>query len=197
MPHCGSVEAENGIKELQRGRRCDLFGCRARRQCFVAKQLRPLSDALACTLMQAMKRLVLAGSECTHVSTPTIRTRLPRLGANIRKDTCQIRVGHASNYPVRAAVATAARRLSLQYTGCSLRIALPRRREIWDEVDNSNSAHESAAHQSLTRISRILNYFFARQTPSGDHYQCNLADVRKKICAQHEYVIYCIDAGGR
>jgi hypothetical protein len=106
--YCARGEAENRIKEVQ----LDLFGTRASCHRFLANQFRLLLAALSYTLMQAVKRLALTGSDLSRANTQTIRTRLMKIGASIDQNTRRIRVKLASNHPLRALFADAAQRLA-------------------------------------------------------------------------------------
>lgn len=75
--YCQRGEAENRIKEAQ----LDLFGTRTSCHRFLANWLRTLFSALAYTLMQALKRLALKGTELAKATSATTRTRLLKIGA--------------------------------------------------------------------------------------------------------------------
>ena len=106
--YCKRGEAENRIKEAQ----LDLFGTRTSCHRFMANQFRLLLSALAYTLMQALKRHALAGSELARATSATIRCRLLKIGASIIKNTRRIVLMLASNHPLRELFALAAARLT-------------------------------------------------------------------------------------
>lgn len=106
--YCQRGEAENRIKEAQ----LDLFGTRASCSRFIANQFRLLLAALAYTLMQRLRALALQGSELERACAATIRVRLLKIGAAIRRNTRRISVMLASNHPLRAVFAHAAARLA-------------------------------------------------------------------------------------
>ena len=105
--YCSRGEAENRIKETQ----LDLFGARASCSRFKANQFRILIAALAYTLMQALKRHALAGTELSRATSATIRCRLLKIGGAIIKNTRRIVLMLASAHSLRAIFALAARRL--------------------------------------------------------------------------------------
>ena len=99
--YCQRGEAENRIKETQR----DVFGARASCQRFKANQFRRLLAALAYTytytLMQALKRHALSGTELSRATSATIRCRLLKIGCAIVKNTRRIVLMLASAHPLR------------------------------------------------------------------------------------------------
>ena len=105
--YCKRGEAENRIKEAQ----LDLFGTRASCHRFLANQFRLLLSALAYTLMQALTRRALEGTELARATSATIRCRLLKIGASIMKNTRRIVLMLASNHPLRDIFEKAARRL--------------------------------------------------------------------------------------
>ena len=106
--YCKRGEAENRIKEAQ----LDLFGTRASCHRFMANQFRLLLSALAYTLMQALKRRALEGTELARATSATIRCRLLKIGASIIKNTRRIVLMLATNHPLRELFALAAIRLT-------------------------------------------------------------------------------------
>lgn len=106
--YCQRGEAENRIKEAQ----LDLFGTRTSCHRFLANGLRILFSALAYTLMQALQRLGLQGTELAKATSATIRTRLLKIGACVIRNTRRIRLLYASHHPLRDVFAHAVRSLS-------------------------------------------------------------------------------------
>lgn len=106
--YCARGEAENRIKEAQ----LDLFGTRASCHRFLANQFRLLLSALAYTLIQALKRLSLTGTELARATTHTLRTRLLKIGAAVLINTRRIQLLLASHHPLRDIFALAAARLT-------------------------------------------------------------------------------------
>jgi len=106
--YCQRGEAENRIKEAQ----LDLFGTRTSCHRFLANGLRILFSALAYTLVQALQRLGLQGTELAKATSATIRTRLLKIGACVIRNTRRIRLLYASHHPLRDVFAHAVRALS-------------------------------------------------------------------------------------
>ena len=71
-----------------------------------------LLAALAYTLMQALKRHALAGTELSRATSATIRCRLLKIGCAIVKNTRRIVLLLASAHPLRETFELAARRLN-------------------------------------------------------------------------------------
>lgn len=84
--YCGRGEAENRIKEQQ----MDLFADRTSCMNWVPNQLRVLLSALAYTLMEAVRRLALAGSQLARACCGTIRLKLLKIGAVIVCNTRRV-----------------------------------------------------------------------------------------------------------
>ena len=106
--YCARGEAENRIKEAQ----LDLFGRRASCHLFWANQWRLLLAALAYTLMINLRRHALVGTALANACTATIRVQLLKIAAAIMRNTRRVRVMLASNHPMRATFASAARALA-------------------------------------------------------------------------------------
>jgi hypothetical protein len=60
---------------------------------FLANRMRVMLAALACTLLRHLKRLALKSTELAHVSSATIRVRLLKIGAAIRRNTRRLEDG--------------------------------------------------------------------------------------------------------
>jgi hypothetical protein len=106
--YCQRGEAENRIKETQ----LDLFGTRASCHKFLANQFRLLLAALAYTLMQRLRALVLQGTELARACSATIRTRLLKIGVAVLRNTRRVRLMFASHHPLREVFALVAARLA-------------------------------------------------------------------------------------
>ena len=106
--YCQRGEAENRIKETQ----LDLFGTRASSQKFLANWLRTLFSALAYTLMQRLREMVLVGTDLARASAATIRVKLLKIGAAVIRNTRRIRILFASHHPLRETFLIAARALT-------------------------------------------------------------------------------------
>ena len=78
----------------------------------MVNQFRLLLSALAYTLMQAMKRHALHGTELARATSATIRCRLLKMGASIMTNTRRIVLMLATSHPLRELFALAAARLT-------------------------------------------------------------------------------------
>lgn len=93
--YCARGEAENRIKEQQ----LDLFADRTSCMNWVPNQLRVLLSALAYTLMEAIRRLALKGSQLARACCGTIRLKLLKIGAVIVRNTRRVYLMLSSAYP--------------------------------------------------------------------------------------------------
>jgi hypothetical protein len=93
--YCARGEAENRIKEQQ----LDLFADRTSCTNWVPNQLRVLLSAVAYTLMEAIRRLALAGSHLARACCGTIRLKLLKIGAVIVRNTRRVHFMPSSAYP--------------------------------------------------------------------------------------------------
>jgi len=107
--YCARGEAENRIKEQQ----LDLFADRTSAHDWWTNQFRLLLSSLGYTLMEAIRRLGLRGTELEKARCQTIRLRLLKIGAVIIRNTRRIQFHLASGYPYQDLFWTVARRLSL------------------------------------------------------------------------------------
>jgi hypothetical protein len=96
--YCARGEMENRIKEQQ----LDLFADRTSCHPWWPNQLRMLLSSAAYCLVEAMRRLVLQGTELAQTTCGTIRLRLFKIGAVIVRNTRRIRFLLASSYPYQA-----------------------------------------------------------------------------------------------
>ncbi|MDH3694674.1 MAG: transposase, partial [Gammaproteobacteria bacterium] len=88
-------EMENRIKEQQ----LDLFADRTSCHRWWPNQFRLLLSSLAYTLLEAIRRLALAGTELARAYVGTIRLKLLKIGAVILRNTRRIRLLLSSSYP--------------------------------------------------------------------------------------------------
>ena len=86
---------ENRIKEQQ----LDLFADRTSCHQWWANQFRLLLASLAYTLLEAIRRLALKGTELARAQCGTIRLKLLKVGAVIIRNTRRIRFLLSSAYP--------------------------------------------------------------------------------------------------
>ena len=106
--YCARGEMENRIKEQQM---C-LFADRTSCMNWLPNQLRLLLSGLAYTLLEAIRRLALTGTELARARCDTIRLRLLKIGAVIIRNTRRVRFGLSSSYPLQALFMLVARRLA-------------------------------------------------------------------------------------
>jgi hypothetical protein len=106
--YCGRGEMENRIKEQQLG----LFADRTSSHYWWANQLRLLFSSCAYMLLEAIRRIGLAGTELARAQVSTIRLKLLKLGTVILRNTRRIRLLYSSAYPYQRLFAEALGRLS-------------------------------------------------------------------------------------
>lgn len=93
--YCKRGDMENRIKEQQ----LDLFADRTSCHHWWANQFRLLLASLAYTLLEALRRLALKGTEMAKAQCRTIRLKLLKVGAVIIKNSRRIRFLLSSAYP--------------------------------------------------------------------------------------------------
>ena len=105
--YCQRGEMENRIKEQQ----LDLFADRTSCHHWWPNQLRLLLAGLAYTLMVAIRRLALTGTDLARATCGTIRLKLLKIGAVIIRNTRRVRFLLSSAYPYQYLFRTVAARL--------------------------------------------------------------------------------------
>jgi Transposase DDE domain group 1 len=93
--YCARGEMENRIKEQQPHMFADRTSCHD----WWANQFRLLLSSMAYTLVEAIRRLGLCGTELEEAQCDTIRLRLFKIGAVIVRNTRRIRFHLSSAYP--------------------------------------------------------------------------------------------------
>jgi len=93
--YCARGEMENRIKEQQ----LCLFADRTSSHHLVSNQLRLWFSSVAYILLNELRRLGLQGTEWARVRCDTIRTKLLKIGAQIRVTVRRVWVHLASSYP--------------------------------------------------------------------------------------------------
>ena len=106
--YCARGEMENHIKEQQ----LDLFADRTSCHKWWPNQFRLLLASLAYTLIEAIRRLALHGTDMARARCSTIRLKLFKIGAVILKNTRRIRFMMAGGCPYQEIFRTACRRLA-------------------------------------------------------------------------------------
>jgi len=96
--YCARGEMENRIKEQQ----LDLFADRTSCHRWWPNQLRLLLSSLAYTLLEAIRRLALQGTELARAQCGTIRLKLLKIGAVVVRNTRRVRFIFSSAYPLQA-----------------------------------------------------------------------------------------------
>ncbi|AGW14374.1 IS1380 family transposase [Megalodesulfovibrio gigas] len=105
--YCARGEMENRIKEQQ----LCLFADRTSCSKWLPNQLRVLLSGLAYTLLQAIRRLALPGTELAQARCDTIRLKLLKIGAAVLRNSRRVQVLLSENYPFKELFALAAARL--------------------------------------------------------------------------------------
>lgn len=93
--YCQRGEMENRIKEQQ----LHLFADRTSCHEWWPNQFRLLLSGLAYTLLEALRRLALQGTELSRAQCATIREKLLRIGAVVLRNTRRVRLLLSSAYP--------------------------------------------------------------------------------------------------
>jgi hypothetical protein len=105
--YCARGEMENRIKECQ----LDLYADRTSAATMHANQIRLWLSSLAYVLMEAVRRLALAGTELAQATAGTIRLKLLKIGAVVTVSVRRIKLAFASACPAKAVFARALERL--------------------------------------------------------------------------------------
>ena len=93
--YCARGDMENRIKECQ----LDLFADRTSAATMRANQLRLWFAAMAYVLLSALRRIALAGSRLAKASCGSIRLKLLKIAAQLRRSVRRIRIAMASACP--------------------------------------------------------------------------------------------------
>jgi hypothetical protein len=93
--YCGRGEMENRIKEQQ----LHLFADRTSAQTMRANQVRLFCSSIAYVLLEALRRLGLAGTELAEAQCQTIRLKLLKIGALVRVTVRKVWVKLSSGCP--------------------------------------------------------------------------------------------------
>lgn len=105
--YCARGEMENRIKEQQ----LYLFATRTSARLMRVNQVRLWLSSVAYVLLDALRRLGLAGSAMARARCDTIRLRLLKIGARIRVSVRRVTVSMASSCPFQEVFAHACRQL--------------------------------------------------------------------------------------
>src|SRR5688572_7451519 len=105
--YCARGDMENRIKEQQ----LDMFADRRSAATMRANQLRLYLSSAAYSLMHALRRLGLKGTDLARAQCQTIRLKLLKIGAQIRVTVRNIWVSMATGYPYSEVFAAVVRNL--------------------------------------------------------------------------------------
>jgi len=105
--YCQRGEMENRIKEQQ----LDLFADRTSCHQWWPNQFRLILASLAYTLLEAIRRLALAGTKMARAQAGTIRLRLLKIGAVVVRNSRRVRIHLSTACPDKALFRLAAARL--------------------------------------------------------------------------------------
>ena len=105
--YCARGDMENRIKEQMM-----LFSDRTSAHRWWTNQWRVLLSALAYTLMEALRRLGLHGTELGRAQCHTLRVKLIKVGAVIIRNTRRVHFHLSGAYPLKHLFALAAQRLA-------------------------------------------------------------------------------------
>ncbi|MFZ0849290.1 MAG: transposase, partial [Hyphomicrobiaceae bacterium] len=105
--YCQRGEMENRIKECQ----LDLYADRTSAATMRANQLRLWLSSLAYVLMEAVRRLGLAGTEMANATAGSIRLKLLKIGAVVTVSVRRIKLAFASACPLKGVFTLALERL--------------------------------------------------------------------------------------
>lgn len=95
--YCARGDMENRIKEQQ----LDLFADRVSAATMQANQVRLYFASIAYTLMHALRRIGLAGTELARAQCGTIRLRLLKIGAQVTVSVRRIRLALSQAFPLQ------------------------------------------------------------------------------------------------
>jgi len=93
--YCARGEMENRIKEQQ----LDLFADRTSAKTMRANQLRLWFASMAYVLMEALRRIGLAGTQFANATCGTIRLKLLKIGALVKLSVRRLKLAMASAFP--------------------------------------------------------------------------------------------------
>jgi len=106
--YCARGDMENRIKEQQ----LELFADRTSAQSMRANQLRLTLSTFAYTLLVALRRLALRDTELERATPGTIRTRLLKVGAQVRVSVRRVVVALSEAFPAQDIYVQVARNLA-------------------------------------------------------------------------------------
>ncbi len=105
--YCARGDMENRIKEQQ----LDLFADRTSTQLLRANQIRLYFSSFAYTLLCALRRLGLKGTDLAHAQCDTLQVRLLKLGAQVRVSVRRVWISFSESFPAQRRFLQALRNL--------------------------------------------------------------------------------------
>jgi hypothetical protein len=108
--YCARGDMENRIKE----QKLDLFSDRTSCHGWWANQFRLLLASIAYVLIESLRSTVLKGTEFAKAQAGTIRSRLIKIGAIVRRNSRKVYINLASSYPHRNIFSHAMQKLQLE-----------------------------------------------------------------------------------
>ena len=111
--YCARGDMENRIKEAQG----DLFGDRTSTRSLRSNQLRLWFASLAYAVLQALRRIGLAGTVLAMASCMSLRLKLLKIGATVTSSTRRIKLAMAESFPLKETFAIAHQRLAAAARG--------------------------------------------------------------------------------
>jgi hypothetical protein len=106
--YCARGDMENRIKEAQG----DLFGGRTSTRAMRSNQLRLWFSSLAYVLLCALRRIGLAGTVLAMATCLSLRLKLLKIGATVKRSTRRIKLAMASGFPHKETFSLAHQRLA-------------------------------------------------------------------------------------
>jgi len=107
--YCARGNMENRIKEQQ----LDLFAIRTSCEKWYSNQFRILFSALAYVLFERLRALILKGTKFAKAQANTIRLKLIKIGAVIRRNTRKIYISMSEAYPYKQIFETVIKKVAL------------------------------------------------------------------------------------
>jgi len=108
--YCARGDMENRIKEQQ----LDLFADRTSCHEWWANQFRLLLASLAYILIERFRDIALKGTELAKAQTGTVRLKLIKIGAVVRRNSRKVYINLSSSYPYRKIFCTALTNMKLE-----------------------------------------------------------------------------------
>ena len=108
--YCARGDMENRIKEQQ----LDLFADRTSCHAWWANQFRLLLASLAYILIERFRNIALKGTELAKAQAGTIRLKLIKIGAIVRRNSRKVYINLSSSYPYKNIFCSAMKNLQIE-----------------------------------------------------------------------------------